>query len=1299
MIRAIRDESIDPVYPGRIRRLREKLGLTQVQLAEALGVSFASVNRWENGQAKPGALAWQQLQRLETTGLAGARRATDVPERATHITEAPTRTDFLAPPDRVRLCAEAERLSFGHLFNPTFATEVSLIDPLPHQRIAVYENMLAEPRLRFLLADDAGAGKTIMAGLYIREMLARRLIRRVLVVPPAGLLGNWERELRTLFSLCFRVVRGGDARQENPFASVGSDLLICSVDTLGGERVFGRLQEPAVEPYDLVIFDEAHKLSADREADLSVRRTERYKLAESLAGIQSGDPRWSLAWAAHHLLLLTATPHMGKDFPYYCLWRLLEPEVLPTIDAFNDYPKDARARHFIRRTKEEMVHLDGRPLYPTRESNTLSFDLTQGEISEQALYDQTTAYMTAFYNRAQILNRSAAQLAMSVFQRRLTSSTYALMKSFGRRLERLDHFIAELRAGRVTPEQMVAAQRRLDELIEDPFDSTTADEDASDDGQERHELAEDNLLQTIVYTSLGELEAERAEVERLLGLSQAVLGTGHESKFEKLREVLTDPKFRDEKLIVFTEHRDTLAWLGQRLEALGFTDKIVFLHGGMDYKERERQVEQFRKDDGAQYLIATDAAGEGINLQFCWLMVNYDIPWNPARLEQRMGRIHRYKQKHDPVIIVNLVAGKTREGRVQATQLRKLEAMRRELGSDKVFDVIGRTYENISMTALMAQCLTEEGASDAEKRIEGTLTKEQIEALAAREKRLFGDGGDVKSELPRLRDQTQMEAFRRLLPGYVRSFVQRAAAELDLSIEGDLDGFFALRPGRKAGLDLLWSVLETYPEQSRERLTIHRPKDKSDAIFLHPGEPVFEQLRAVVLSRFAADARRGAVFIDATSDRPYILHLLEISVVGRASIPDAAAEDGDLLECRLVGLKDVGGVIEECPVEYLLLLRGSDRFPPEYARVAMAAEESIIRATQYAEEKVAAPLAAVRQRSLLDSLAEREEFLVRGYNSHDAELASQRARLTDRVRAGNALARKAVDSIKEQQRTLAERRDAALAALRTEPAAIVPGEIRFMAHALVVPSSDPEDRKRHDAEVEAVAMQVAAAYEEALGATVRDVSTPAMARAAGLSDNPGFDLLSIHPAGERRAIEVKGRAAVGDVEITENEWAKACNLRDGYWLYAVFNCASPHPQVTRVRDPFGKLLFRAKGGVVIDENAIFAAAETFEEHKMTSESLPERLRPLFWEYDFERLGWPADRELVIARILQNGGDDALAWLHRMVNDNELAQWLCNRRGQGLSPKQLRYWQAILDLPQREVDHWVEEAKAGPWWNK
>src|SRR5947207_12283197 len=201
--------------------------------------------------------------------------------------EEPPSIDFTANPDVVRVVVEGERLTYGHLFHPAFATEISLIEPLPHQRIAVYDHMLQQSRLRFLLADDAGAGKTIMTGLYIREMLTRRLISRVLIVPPAGLVGNWEHEMRSLFNLSFRIVSGGDARTSNPFAAAESDLLIVSIDTLRGDAMFARLQEPDLRPYDLVIFDEAHKLAADREPDLRFRKTDRYRLAETLAGIPS----------------------------------------------------------------------------------------------------------------------------------------------------------------------------------------------------------------------------------------------------------------------------------------------------------------------------------------------------------------------------------------------------------------------------------------------------------------------------------------------------------------------------------------------------------------------------------------------------------------------------------------------------------------------------------------------------------------------------------------------------------------------------------------------------------------------------------------------------------------------------------------------------------------------------------------------------------------------------------------------------------------------------------------------------
>src|SRR5712691_7447269 len=339
---------LPPDFSKCIKSLRQKFGLSQQQFADLIDISVPLLKQWERGQVQPSAHYWQHIVLAETEGVQVFKKGASSPrllrEPGPAYTLEPKHAppiDFSADPQIVRTAVEGERLTYGHLFNPAFAAEISLIDPLPHQRLAVYDHMLKQTRLRFLLADDAGAGKTIMTGLYIREMLTRRLISRVLIVPPAGLVGNWEHELRSLFNLPFRIISGSDARTGSPFIGPRSDLLIASVDTLAGDRMFSRLQEAEVLPYDLVVFDEAHKLAANREADLRVRRTGRYKLAEALAGVanENEDEERRLSWSCHHLLLLTATPHMGKDFPYYCLWKLLEPEVLTTIDAFNAYPQ------------------------------------------------------------------------------------------------------------------------------------------------------------------------------------------------------------------------------------------------------------------------------------------------------------------------------------------------------------------------------------------------------------------------------------------------------------------------------------------------------------------------------------------------------------------------------------------------------------------------------------------------------------------------------------------------------------------------------------------------------------------------------------------------------------------------------------------------------------------------------------------------------------------------------------------------------------------------------------------------
>jgi len=678
-----------------------------------------------------------------------------------------------------------------------------------------------------------------MAGLYIREMLSRRLIRRILVVPPAGLVGNWESELSKLFRLEFRIVAGSDAKDANPFVGEASDQLIVSLDTLRGERMFARLQEPDVEPYDLVIFDEAHKLSARREQDFRIDKTERYKLAEALAGAPVDEERWRLQWSARHLLLLTATPHMGYEFPYYSLWRLLEPQVLSTELAFKEYSAAARRRHFIRRAKEEMRYLDGKPIYPPRSSQTFSYVLTP---DERELYGETTDYIEKYYNQAKVLNRAAARMVMSIYQRRLASSAWALWRSFCRREERLRALIAQVARGEVSEEHLKNLQQQL--KLEDLYEEQTADDDQAEGEREGIEVQEDEALQLVLGGSLAELEGELEHVQRIKDLAYKVYDARNESKLNKLRELIDSDSYRHEKVLIFTEQKDTMDFLVERLSELGAVDQIAQIHGGMDHRKRAAQVDFFRKpiaEGGARFLVATDAAGEGINLQFCWFMVNYDIPWNPARLEQRLGRIHRYGQQRD-VYIANLMAADTREGKVMGRLLEKLEEIRKELSSDKVFDVIGHLFREKSIRHYIDAALA--GDLDAViLELEGELTAEQIQAIEVREQKWLGEGDDISRELERLKEELRHEAQQHVLPGFVRSFIERTCALLGIRIEEQGDGYFALRPERPGALDALRPVLEGYPEEAWDRLTVERPHKDEQAIFLHPGEPVYDKLR------------------------------------------------------------------------------------------------------------------------------------------------------------------------------------------------------------------------------------------------------------------------------------------------------------------------------------------------------------------------------------------------------------------------------------------------------------------------
>lgn len=587
--------------PDQIRQLRKELELTQQQFAERLGVSFVTLNRWENGQSKPSAMGQTKLKDLRAEherrfATAPSAAASDLVESQA---DAP-KLDFLGDANALRVLVEGERLSYGHLFNPAFATEISEIDPLPHQRIAVYQRMLPQSRLRFLLADDAGAGKTIMTGLYVRESLSRRTIRRVMVVAPAGLVGNWYREMQKLFQLQFKIVVGSDARDGNPFVGPDSDLIVVSIDSLRAARLFQCLRDAAVQPYDLVVFDEAHKLSANRDLDGSFRPTDRYRLAEAIAGVRELPDDWRLPWAAHHLLLLTATPHMGKEYPYYCLWRLLEPELFSTetafANAFVSSRRESRDRYFIRRVKEEMVDLSGKPLYPERLCDTVSYDLSQGDISEQALYERTTAYIRHYYNQARLLNRQAARFAMTVFQRRLASSTWALLCSFRNRFNKLNGLIDDIQSGRIPEEELRAQQEKLNRKVRDGrlvdvLASKTADEESTVAGkEEEHEESEAEALGAFIATSLAELLVERGQVQELIALAEAVHNSGLDTKFERMAALLRSPQCRDQKVIIYTEHRDTLDFLTRRLEGMGYAGQVAYIHGGLGFEERDAQI-------------------------------------------------------------------------------------------------------------------------------------------------------------------------------------------------------------------------------------------------------------------------------------------------------------------------------------------------------------------------------------------------------------------------------------------------------------------------------------------------------------------------------------------------------------------------------------------------------------------------------------------------------------------------------------------------------------------------------------
>ncbi|HEY8899230.1 MAG TPA: helicase-related protein [Chthoniobacterales bacterium] len=1152
---------------AEIKHIRKSvLRLSQQELAAKLGVAFSTVNRWERGHAEPQPDRMQRLRELVRASQEGEVLA--LPSEVSH---APVQIDFEGDPEAVKLVVDAVRLRNGHLFNRAFGLELSRVVPLPHQRIAVYEHLLTEDTLRFLLADDAGAGKTIMAGLYIREMINRGRLARVLICCPAGLVFNWQRELRFFFELDFTILKGTHFKGDNPIQHTNRSLFVISIDTATSPNVQEKLLSSEVAPFDLVIFDEAHKLSwIDRDRSPTLR----YQFADRICKRTA------------NALLLTATPHMGNRFAYFALWRLLNPAIFSTYEALNALDPATRQRHFIRRLKEEMVDYEGRPIYKPRLAQSIVFPLTP---EERAFYDGATGYLRWSFENNRSLNKNAAAMVVAVLQRRLASSTFALSESLRR-----------IRDKRVTALESGAAfhpePRLWNDLIDDLDAATPEDHDPMGSGPEGDESAEARLLEAVRPADAKRLLEEIELIDHVLGLGAKVR---EDAKFTKLRELIESPEYHQEKLLIFTEHRDTLRYLERQFMQLGYTN-IAVIHGGVEAAEREVQRNYFMPPDvrrkmgvpnpdgpSANLMLATDAAGEGINLQFAWIMINYDIPWNPARLEQRMGRLHRFGQQHSEVRIFNFIADGTREGDVLLTLLRKLDDARHDLCTDKVFDVVGQQLQDIKVRDLLLETLTDPESDGWRKKLEARLATKELRAAVERLRDQASKFGDVGKRIGQLKTEIEAEDFTRLLPAYVQNFVEKSAPHLGLKLEGDLTSAARVTYDQRSTRWLAPSV-SRLPNGLPDYLSVRRDFSLGDILsskvaFLRPGDPFFEAVCDEVESRFARDVARGALLCDPTCAKPYGVAVYTCQVGERGMEGGAAAR----ADRKLIAIRwDEDGRFDVCAPNHLLALHAVGLAGMHKAgRLIYRPDEQIVRADRYARSVAEATIVTQARLTVRAEAETRARDIARGFDFRSAELAERRSELSRKLResADNPKLRIELDQVRGEQAHLSE--DRATALLREQRRADLLDIVHFqrIATGIVVPDPSPEAREAYDKNIEAIAVRIARNFEvDRFRARVLDVSAPALAR--------GYDLESYRPDQPPICIEVKGRAGRGSVHLTENEWPTAANVRERYWLYVVVDCAT-NPVLYRVQDPAFKLAVKSRQSFTVNFTDIVREAE------------------------------------------------------------------------------------------------------------
>jgi superfamily II DNA or RNA helicase len=1087
-----------------------------------------------------------------------------------------------------RLVAEAHRIRLAHLFDPVLAVHTSLVEPLPHQITAVYEAMLPRQPLRFLLADDPGAGKTIMAGLLIKELIARGDLKRCLIVCPGSLAEQWQDELGRRFHLPFEILTNDKleaARTGNWFLE--NDLAIARLDKLSrNEDVQQKLSAPDCR-YDLIVCDEAHKLSATFFGG-EVKYTKRYRLGQLLSGL------------TRHFLLMTATPHNGKEEDFQLFLALLDGDRFE--GKFRDGVHQVEVSDLMRRmVKENLLKFDGRPLFPERIAYTVPYKLSD---AEARLYKEVTEYVREEFNRAEALQNDkragTVGFALTILQRRLASSPEAIYQSLRRRRERLEKRLREMellqRGAAVPPPALAGPVLDVDDV-----------EDLEEAPENEIEAAEEEILdQATAAATLAELKIEIATLERLEALAAEVRRSGRDTKWRELAHLLGEiftptalggrvaeptvphgagpipkpvPSPR-QKLVLFTEHRDTLSYLERQIGSLlGRPQAAVLIHGGMGREERRKAQESFLHDPEVQVLLATDAAGEGINLQRAHLMVNYDLPWNPNRLEQRFGRIHRIGQT-EVCHLWNLVAEETREGDVYRRLLEKLEEARQALGG-QVFDVLGRVqFDGRPLRDLLIEAVRYGDQPEVRARltraIEHGVDRPHLEGLI--EDRALAHDAMDSSRVARVREEMERAEARRLQPHYIESFFLEAFKRLGGTVRQreprryEVTHVPAPVRNRDRQIGVGDPVLSRY-----ERITFEKeliaPPSQPLAAFVCPGHPLLDAALDLTLERHRDLLKRGTLLVDERDPgtSPRVLFTLEHAIQDASLLP--SGERRTISRRMLYVEMDAEGHTRHLGyapyLDYRPLAEGEPSVAdllarPECAWITRTLEQ---KAQSHAIAHVVPEhIAEVRGRRL--SWIEKTRAAVKDrltkeitYWDHRAEqLKLQEQTGRGGVRLNSQEARRRADDLQARlQRRLAELdREAQVSALPP----VVLGGLAVVPLGLVAAMTGrtlpahPVDTQASAARARAIVMEV----ERTLGFEPTDREFEKL----------GYDIESrVSGTGRLRFIEVKGRVSGAEtVTVTKNEILYSFNKPDDFILALVEFLDGNAHRVHYLRRPF-----------------------------------------------------------------------------------------------------------------------------------